>query len=108
MKRLLISICGGLSIPLVLFVAAATLLPLLQQLDMEWAARFLFDTFMWPLRIWAPIFPNPCESCGPSDAAIIATIITDFLLYSSLTHLIQVIIARARRRGVESLSESRA
>ena len=108
MKRLLISIGGGLLIPILLFALLPLVGPLLQMAGAEWALNLLMHSFLGPLKIWMPIFPNSCPSCGPTDEAIIATIITDFLFYSLLTHLVQMIIARARSRGVGALSEGRA
>jgi hypothetical protein len=79
-----------------------------EMLRMEWVVRVAFYTFAWPLEVWEPIFPNPCESCGPTDEAIAATIATDFIFYSLLTYLIQLILGRPRREHQPPLSERRA
>ncbi len=108
MKRLLISIGGGLLIPVLLLAFAALVWELLEMVGMRWAVELLFYTFLWPLKIWTTVFPHSFSSCGPTEEAIIATIITDFLFYSSLTHLVQMIIARIRRKVIRSLSEDSA
>ena len=89
LKRLLVSLCGGLLIPVFLF------------------ATFPYSV-TWPLFFWESVFPSGCESCGPSVGAIAASIATDFIFYSSLTHLIQLILRRPRGGGAPSLSERRA
>jgi hypothetical protein len=101
MRRLLISISSGVFIPLVLF--AFTMMAgesLEHDRDMGWLANALMFSFVGPMALWERVFPHPpsCSSCGPTDSAIIATIVTDFLFYSVSVYLIQVVVGRLRRR----------
>ena len=86
MKRLLISICGGLLLPLFLLVLLFPVGVIFGQ-----TAMFLFaETVFWPFSIWLPVFPPPkCVSCNTSLEAIIASVITDFVAYALLTYLLQ-------------------
>ena len=111
MRRLLISICGGIFIPLSLFAFTATVGETLEyDMEMEWAVNLLLYSFAGPLKIWDRTFPPPpsCPSCGPTTAALLATVITVFIFYSLLTYVVQVMIERLRRREVRCLSEHRA
>jgi hypothetical protein len=109
MRRLLISVGGGISIPILLLAFASLVGEELDRRGMEWAVDLLFFSFMGPLKIWERVFPPPpCESCGPTTAALIATIVTVFVIYASLTYLVRVIIERSRSRNARALSETRA
>ena len=101
MRRLLISISGGVFIPLVLF--AFTMMAgesLEHDRGMGWLANALMFSFVGPMALWERVFPHSpsCPSCGPTDSAIVTTIVTDFLFYSVSVYLIQVIAGRLRRR----------
>jgi len=103
MRRLFISITGGIFIPLVLFGFAMMLVePLEHKWGLGWMANLLMFSFVGPVAIWERVFPHltPCPSCGPTDRAIVATIITVFLFYAVLTYLIQVVAKRLRRTEV--------
>jgi hypothetical protein len=100
MKRLLISISGGAFIPLLLFAFTMMMVERLEHSwGMAWLANLLMFSFVGPMVIWERVFPHqaPCPSCGPTDTAIAATIVTVFLFYFVLTYLIQVVIGRLRR-----------
>jgi hypothetical protein len=109
MKRLSVSLCGGLLIPVFLF---ATFLLLARVFGvtgiMDRVLTFLLYSVTLPLFFWESVFPRGCESCGPSVGAIAASIATDFIFYSSLTYLIQLILRRPRGGDAPSLSERRA
>lgn len=85
MERLLISLCGGVVLPLFL-------------LALNFPATVIFGpgphslllySIGWPYFIWDPVFPpQPCNSCI-NLKAIIASVITDFVAYSLLTYLMQ-------------------
>jgi len=101
MRGLLISITGGIFIPLLLF---ATTMMLGESLEHDWGLGWLANLLMFslvgPMAIWERVFPHSpsCPSCGPTDKAIVATIVTVFLFYSVSTYLIKVAIERLRRR----------
>jgi len=101
MRGLLISITGGVFIPLLLFAFTMMLGESLEHdWGLEWLANILIFSFVGPMAIWERVFPqlSSCPSCGPTDTAIVATIMTVFLFYSISTYLIQMVIKRLRRR----------
>jgi len=109
MRRLLISFAGGITIPIVLLALTSLVGEQLEQRGMEWPVDLLFLSFMGPLRIWERVFPPPpCDSCGPTTAALAATILSDFVIYASLTYVVRLIIERPRIRNARPLSEGRA
>jgi hypothetical protein len=100
LQALLISFSGGALIPLLLFAAAMMLGESLEhRWGLGWLANLLMFSIVGPMVIWERIFPHSpsCPSCGPTDTAIVATIVTVFLFYSISTYLIQVLIERLRR-----------
>jgi hypothetical protein len=104
MKRLLISFSGGVFIPLLLFAFTMIMVERLEHnWGMGWLANILMLSFVGPMAIWERVFPHQasCPSCGPTDKAIAATIVTVFLFYLVLTYLIQVVIGRLQRRDVQ-------
>jgi hypothetical protein len=108
-RRLLISVGGGISVPILLLAFTSLVGEELDRRGMEWAVDLLFFSLMGPLKIWKRVFPPPpCESCGPTTAALIATIVTVFVIYASLTYVVRVIIERSRSRNARPLSETRA
>jgi hypothetical protein len=100
LRALLISFSGGVLIPLLLF---ATAMMLGESLEHRWGHGWLANLLMFsvvgPMVIWERVFPHSpsCPSCGPTDTAMVATIVTVFLFYSISTYLIQVLIGRFRR-----------
>ncbi|HKB66847.1 MAG TPA: hypothetical protein VKC61_13405 [Pyrinomonadaceae bacterium] len=109
MRRLLISGAGGISIPILLLAFTSLVGEELERRGMERTIDLLFFSFMGPLRIWERVFPPPpCESCGPTPAALVATILTVFVIYASLTYVVTVIIERSRIRNARRLSVRRA
>jgi hypothetical protein len=116
MRRLLISIAGGLILPLGFYTLIESVGGYLEfEMNMESTARVLAYAFLWPLLLWSWVFPPPpsCPSCGPTDAALVAAVITYFIFYSALTYLVQFLFAnlwarvRARKKA-RLLYESRA
>lgn len=102
-RGLLISVTGGIFIPLLLFAIAMMLGESLEHdRGLGWLVNLLMFSLVGPMVIWERVFPHspPCPSCGPTDTAIVATILTVFLFYSILTYLIKVVIHRLRRRDV--------
>lgn len=96
MKRLLISFAGGLVLPLVFF-AAVNFLAVYLEIGLKggWPTIVLAHALFWPIFLWEPIFPQPpsCQSCGPTNAALVAAVITCFVFYSALTYVIQRVIS---------------
>jgi hypothetical protein len=108
-RRLLISVGGGISIPILLLAFTSLVGEELDRRGMEWAVNLLFFSFMGPLKIWERVFPPPpCDSCGPTTAALVATIVTVFVIYASFTYLVRLLIERSRSGDARSLSERRA
>jgi hypothetical protein len=111
MERLFLAFLGGTFIPISLFLITAIVGEFLElRMGMEWAVNLLVYSFMGPLKIWTRVFPPPtsCGSCGPTKAAVGATVVTIFLFYSILTYLIQMVIARFRRNQIALLAARRA
>jgi hypothetical protein len=111
MRRLLISFSGGILIPLILFAFTALVGEFLEyEMKWEWAANLLMYSFAGPLKLWDRVFPPPstCPSCGPTNAALIATVITVFIFYASLTHVVQIMIEKFQNKEGQALSERRA
>jgi hypothetical protein len=108
-RRLLTSVGGGIAIPILLLAFTALVGEELDRRGIDWAVDLLVFSFTGPLKIWERVFPPPpCESCGPTTAALVATIVTIFVIYASLTYLVRVIIERSRSRPASPLSEMRA
>ena len=102
MRRLLISVSGGVFIPLLLFAFAMMMVERIERnWGMGWLANLLMFSIVGPMAIWERVFPHlpACLSCGPTDTAIMATIVTVFLFYSVLTFSIQLVIERLRRKN---------
>jgi hypothetical protein len=99
-ERLFLSLVGGILIPFVLMLSTSLVGESFDELGKEWVVDGLMYSFVGPLKIWARVFPPPpsCSSCGPTNAAIIATIVTDFLFYSLLTDLLQIMIEKIQRK----------
>ncbi len=103
MRRLLVSITGGILIPISLFALTMMLGESLEhRWGLGWLANLLMFSFVGPMAIWERVFPHSpsCPSCGPTDTAIVATLVTVFLFYSVATYLIHVLIKRLRHREV--------
>lgn len=101
MRGLLISISGGIFIPLLLFAFSMMVGESLEHdWGLGWLTNLLIFSFVGPMVIWERVSPHlpSCPSCGPTDTAIVATIVTVFLFYSVSTYLIKVAIERLRRR----------
>jgi len=108
-RRLLISVGGGISIPILLLALTSLVGEELERRAVEWPIDLLFFSFMGPLKIWERVFPPPpCDSCGPTTAALIATIVTVFVIYASFTYLVRLLIERSRSGDARSLTERRA
>ena len=113
--RLLISLAGGLILPLVLLWLLSAVAEKLLDAGYERAVFSGAIAFFWPLQVAIRIFPPlpHCQSCGPTDAALITAIIIYFVFYAVVTYIIQILVARLWNRfrnpsQTRSLSESRA
>lgn len=102
MRRTLVSISGGVFIPLLLFAFTMMMVERLDKWGLGWLANVLMFSIVGPMAIWERVFPRlpSCPSCAPTDPAIVATIFTVFLFYFVLTYLIQLLIERRRGRAV--------
>lgn len=110
MRGFLISIAGGIFIPLFLFAFALMAGESLEHWGLGWLANLLMFAIVGPMAIWERVFPHAlaCPSCGPTDTAIVATLVTVFLFYSISTYIITVVIQRLRHRDVRPSFERRA
>jgi hypothetical protein len=97
-RRLLISLAGGLLIPVVLFWLLNYVLIVLFESGHERSGHTVGFAFLWPLFLADRIFPQPpsCSSCGPTDASLVTAIIVYFVFYSALTYIIQIMISKLR------------
>ncbi len=89
-KRLLLSIAGGIAVPLLLVVIAMIIHMIFpQQREMAWLGAIYFWVAGWPLKIFNVIFPSSpnCPDCGPVGVAVMATMICDVIIYSSLIYI---------------------
>src|SRR5687767_12144512 len=94
---LLVSVTGGVLIPLFLFAFTMMSADTLEhKLGLGWLVNILMLSFLAPMAIWEWVFPRlpPCPSCGPTDTAIVATIATVFVFYAVATYLILMVISR--------------
>src|SRR5437868_5336887 len=113
MRRMLISVAGGLGLPIAFYNIADSLGAYLYRLQMKTAAKAVVYAFGWPLILWDWIFGRPadCSSCI-HPYAIVAAVITYFVFFALLTYFAQVVIgkfwARVRPARNVSLSAGRA
>ena len=84
MKRMMEAAAGGILFPILLLFGAI----FAEASGLGGLARILTLTFMWPLLIYSPIFPPPpeCLSCEPTMAAILVTMLCDFIVFSLLSY----------------------
>lgn len=77
------------------------------KLGLGWLVNILMLSFLAPMAIWEQVFPRlpPCPSCGPTDAAVVATILTVFVFYAVATYLILMAIRRLRHAKERQLPE---
>ena len=83
-KRVTLSLVGGMSIPVLLFFAAV----FASGSTFEWLAGILFFAVGWPLEIYSPIFPPPADApfFEPTTPAMLATMLCDLIVYSLLSY----------------------
>jgi len=98
--HLLLSIAGGLLLPLILLWLLSAVWGTLLDAGYERGAIFTGIAFFWPLQLAIRIFPPPshCPSCGPTDAALVTAIIIYFAFYAAVTYIIQFLVARLWNR----------
>jgi hypothetical protein len=95
MKGFWVPIAGGVCIPLLLFTLAMLIGDKLEyRWGMPWLANALRFSVVAPMALWERVFP-PLPT-GPSDKAIVATIVTVFLLYALATYVVQTAAGRLR------------
>lgn len=99
MKRILISVLGGVMIPLSLTGSAILIVEILGIHWLEPLARLLLMAVAWPLKIFSRVFPQATGVIleGPSSSALVATIIVDFLVYSLVSYSILVLLEKKQR-----------
>jgi hypothetical protein len=99
MKRILISTLGGVLIPLSLAGGAILIVEVLGLHLLEPLARLLLLAVAWPLRIFSRVFPQPSGVLleGPSSAALVATIVLDFLVYALICYSLLVLLEKKKR-----------
>jgi hypothetical protein len=109
-RRVLISFAGGFLLPVGLFWSLAFITSLSGSITIGWPVRLVFYFIFWPQYIWERVFPRvqPCSSCGPSDAALIATGITIFVFWFGVTYLLQLLIERFWAKRKRSFVETHA
>jgi hypothetical protein len=91
LKRLSLSIAGGITVPLLLVIVAMiihTIFP--EQREMAWLGAVYFWVAGWPLKLFNVIFPQSpnCPDCGPVGIAVMATMIWDVVMYSLLIYIV--------------------
>lgn len=89
-KRLLLALAGGLLMPTLLLGLAVFLMEVLNAGRLEWLADLCFVVVAWPLKIYSQLFPPHagCIGCSFTDAAMILTAVTDWIVYSLLTYVV--------------------
>lgn len=93
MKRLLLSLCGGILIPFSL-AALRTKMD-----DWERLGEFLREALWWPLILWKRLTKPDCDFCLPLDGLIVS-VIYNVLLFSLLTYAFLRLRERRRRAGL--------
>ena len=84
-KRITLSVVGGMSIPLLLFFVAV----FTSGSGFEWLAGILYFVVGWPLAIYDPIFtppPNCSWDCGPTLPAILTSTLCDVVVFALLSY----------------------
>ena len=94
MRRLLISIAGGIVIPLLLLLFFIVGASLIGMTELDWMLKPLFNLIWWPFAVWEPFFPSACGSCGPSIEAVAVNIATQFVVYTLLTYIASAVARR--------------
>jgi len=113
MRRMLISVAGGLGLPIAFYNIADSLGAYLYRLQMKTTAKAVVYAFGWPLILWDWVFGRraDCSSCV-NPYAMVAAVVTYFVFFALLTYLAQVVIEKlwARVRPVRNVpfSEGRA
>ena len=100
MKRILLSLAGGIIIPILLVSLAWLLLDIFDMQGPGWFGELLFTPITWPLTLLGPFFPksdNPAPYTPMARITLfLLAMLLNILLYSSLTYI--VISWRARHR----------
>ena len=96
MRRVVLSLFGGVLVPVSLFGMGVLIMDILGLRKLEPIARVLIVAAAWPLKIFGYIFPNDELALGPTNEALLATVILDILIYSTLVYLI--LSLRAERK----------
>jgi hypothetical protein len=106
MKRIYISIAGGILVPLLLGISSVFLMDVVYEqwnlTWLDWLAKTLLAMVAWPLVLVGPLMPasdNP-NPMAPNIrmALIIVAMVLDIVTYSFLTYL--VLTYRARRKSL--------
>ena len=87
MRRLLIALAGGVSVP-ILFIFVGFIVSITGLQNLESLGWVYFVVVGWPLTIFNKMFPPPiqCPDCGPIGKAVVATMLFDVIFYSSLIY----------------------
>ena|SRR5256885_9168104 len=97
MKRILLSLIGGVVIPTLLLFIVFFMMHIFELTPLEPLAYALLIMVIWPLKIFNRIFPAEGMAFGPTDAALIGTAICTVLFYSILTYGILWLRAKRKR-----------
>lgn len=84
MRRVSLSVVGGMVIPILLFLGGA----FASDLNIGWLAGTLLFAVGWPFEIYSPIFPPPpdCPFCDPTLPAMLASMLCDFIVYALISY----------------------
>lgn len=92
MRRVLLSIAGGLLIPILILMIGWMLLEVLDVQGPEWIGQYLFIPITWPLVLLGPLFPasDSAYVFAPAIRIILffVAILFNILLYSALSYVI--------------------
>jgi TRAP-type uncharacterized transport system fused permease subunit len=99
MKRLLISLAGGVLVPLLLLAAAFLISDVMHLERFEIVSDIFFGAVAWPIRVFSSLFPPPpqCVGCFLTTKAIFASALCNVIIYMLVVYIL--LWCRAKLKG---------
>lgn len=97
MKRLFLSLAGGVLFPASFLVMTLMITDILGLRELKPVAKLLFLAVAWPLKFFSYMFPADDSDFSPTSEALIASALVDLFLYSMLSYVFLWLRARRKR-----------